>query len=534
MATVRASRRLVLAISACTLLTSCARVEPGPELRQADAAMERSTGLRTQWACLPELQELQPDESGAVTLDRVLSLALANNRSLRADLQVIGQAKADLVQAGLLSNPMLAMMFQLPAGGGLADFRFDVTRDFADLWLIPSRKRAAQGMLQQRVLSFTDTAIVLATDVKNNYYSLQYQALAIDLQEQNLQILQESMDIAEARLRAGQSSQLDVNLLRSRYVEAQLDLLQLRSDSRVTRQMLLRQMGVARATPDWQPRPVSLETPFTPVLRDEAMFVEAALLQRLDVQAAHWELEAAVAEFQQQQLRVIQSLGIGISGERFESRAMPGRKLLADTARASVAAGQLTAPEIESAGQRRLARSQEIRFMLGPSLEMPLPIFDQNQAQIAKAQFRARELQQRYEELEQRVIEGVRSAWTQRRLAEDRVRLFQEALVPLQVTNLQLAEVAYQAGRETVLTVLLSQGDLIRTRLSLAAAVRDLAVSAANLERQLAGRVPEFLVVPPATQPTSAPPSLPAEDDATQTAPSAPTHGANNQTRSQP
>ncbi len=146
-----------------------------------------------------------------------------------------------------------------------------------------------------------------------------------------------------------------------------------------------------------------------------------------------------------------------------------------------------------------------IDFIIGPAIEVPLPVFDQNQAQIAKAQFRARELQQRYEEVEQRVIEGVRSALTQRHLAEDRLRVLQESLVPLQVSNLRLAEAAYQAGRESILTVLLAQGELIRTRLAHAVAVRDLAVSAANLERQLAGRVPEFLVAPTATQATSAP-----------------------------
>jgi cobalt-zinc-cadmium efflux system outer membrane protein len=504
MARLRASGWLIPAVSACFFLTSCTRIEPGPELHEADAAMERATGLRTQWTSLPELQELRPDESGTVALDQVLSLALANNRALRGDLAVIGQAKADLVQAGLLSNPMLSLMFRFPAGGGVADFAFGLSKDFADLWLIPSRKRAAQAMLQQRVLSFTDAAIALATDVKTNYYNLQYLLLAAELEEENLRILQEATDIAQARFRAGES-QLDVNLLRARYLEANLDLIQFRSDSRVTRQMLLRQMGVARAPDDWRPHPMLPTAPITPALTDESAFIEAALLQRLDVQAVHWELESAVADFEQQQLRVMQSLGIGLNGERMQKRTQPGRKILADTVRASIANGKLTAPDIMSAGQRRLERAQMIDFLLGPTIEVPLPIFDQNQAQIAKAQFRARELQQRYEEVEQRVIEGVRSALTQRRLAEDRVRIFEESLVPLQVSNLRLAEAAYQAGRESILTVLLAQGELIRTRLAHAVAVRELAVSAANLERQLSGRVPEFLIAPPATQPTSAP-----------------------------
>ena len=80
--------------------------------------------------------------------------------------------------------------------------------------------------------------------------------------------------------------------------------------------------------------------------------------------------------------------------------------------------------------------------------------------------------------------------------------------MPLQESNLELAQTAYQAGKETILTVLLAQEELIRTRLNYAAAIRDLASTAANLERQLAGRIPEFSephVAPPAEPKASEP-----------------------------
>lgn len=477
-------------------LLSCATVDHSAELRTADEAMSHATGVSTNWTALPESRELAPGDDGRLALDTAVEFALSNNRSLRADLEVIGQAKADLVQAGLLSNPILSIMTGFPEGGGRADIAFGLSKDLADLWLIPSRKRAAQAMVQQRVLSFTDTAIALLAEVKTNYYALQYQSVATDLQQQNLRILQESMEIAQARLRAGDTTQLDVNLVRARYVEAENDLLQLRADFRLTQRTLMRLMGVSRAPDDWSAEPLPSDVPSAKLSTAEADLVEVALLQRLDVQAARWEVEAAVAEFEQQRRRVIPSLSLGLSGERFERRASPDRDVLADTARASIASGTLTAPEIQSASERRQERSQEIDFILGPSIEVPLPIFDQNQAQIAKAQFRARELQQRYEEMEQRVAEAVRAAFTQRRLAEDRTRLYHDTLVPLQEANLELARIAYQAGRESILTVLLAQESLIQTRLAYAAAVRDLSISAANLERQLAGRIPELSATP--------------------------------------
>ena len=232
--------------------------------------------------------------------------------------------------------------------------------------------------------------------------------------------------------------------------------------------------------------------------------MDAAIRQRLDVQAAQWELESSLADFQQQKLRIIPTFGRGIMGERPESKGILNRKILADTARSSVRAGQLTAPEIESRGQRNRERSLIINSLLGPSIEVPLPIFDQNQAQIAKAQARARELQKRLEELEQRTIEGVRAALTRRRLAERRARLFEESLLPQWEANLTVSRKAFLAGRESIVTVLLAQETLIRTRLSHAAAVRDLATATSTLERELSGRLSADMLTVVTTQPSAA------------------------------
>jgi cobalt-zinc-cadmium efflux system outer membrane protein len=187
---------------ACLSLCSCAPIEHSRELQLAQARMEHATGLRPAWEVDTPLRELPLQPGDVLTLPSAIELTLTNNRSLRADLEVIGQAKADLVQAGLLSNPVLSTMLRFPSGGGLPDFAFGLSKDFADLWLIPSRKRAAQAMLQQRVLSLADTATMLVAEVKIQYAMAQYQRLAEELLEQNLAILRNAMEIADARLRA--------------------------------------------------------------------------------------------------------------------------------------------------------------------------------------------------------------------------------------------------------------------------------------------------------------------------------------------
>ena len=479
-----------LGLALVVSLASCARLEHDTEVGQARTRMEEATGLRADWRSEGLLRELHLGGPTGQTLelDEALELALTNNRALRADLDVIGQAKADLVQAGLLSNPMLSIMVRFPEGGGRSNLEFGIVKDFADLWLIPSRKRAAQSVLQQRLLSFVDAAIELVNETKSTYYTLQYQHRAMRLQKENLEILKQVIDIALTRLRSGGATQLDVNLLEARRLEVELELLQFRSDYRVGQQALLRLLGVAKAPADWDP--TTLAESWSSLDFSEDDIVDWGLGHRLDVQAAVWEVEAALAEFQQQKLRLIQSLGIGIAGERTERRGIPGRRILGDTARSSVAAGAPTAPEIQPKSERRRERSRYIDFLLGPSIDVPIPIFDQNQAQISKAQFRARELHERYEELSQRSIEGITSSLAMRRLAEARARIHEQSLLPIQGSNLKVAEQAYQAGRESILTVLLAQESLLRARLGYASALRDLAMITANLERQLGGRLP--------------------------------------------
>lgn len=493
----------IVASGLCLALCSCTAIEHGRELQQAQQRMDDATGRRPAWQLDMPVRELSVPAGGELTEDAAIDLALTNNRTLRANLEVIGQAKAELVQAGLLSNPMLTVMLRFPEAGGRASLDFGLVKDFADLWLIPSRKRAAQSTLQQKLLSFTDGAVELIRDVRTAYAMLQYLDSAIEFQLENLDILRQAIDVAQARLRSGSTGQLDVNLLEARRLQVELELLRMRNERRTTQLSLLRLMGVSKSSVDWRPAASSIDRGQSTA--EEFALVDWGLERRLDIQAAGWEVDAALAEFQQQELRLIQSFGVGVSGERFERRGIPGRNIIADTARASIANGQLTAPEIEPRSARRAARRQEIDFVLGPALEVPLPIFDQNQAQIAKAQYRARELHERYCELEQKTTEGIRTALVTRQIAAQRRKIVQESLLPIQQSNLQVAETAYQSGKETILTVLLAQQDVIQTRLELAAAIRDEAVSTASLERELGGRLPRAEELLATSQPATDP-----------------------------
>ena len=73
---------------------------------------------------------------------------------------------------------------------------------------------------------------------------------------------------------------------------------------------------------------------------------------RLDLQLAQYRISEAEAEVRRQELSVFSDVTAGVEFERSPRRATPGRNVLADTARASIANGGLTAPDIQSRSER--------------------------------------------------------------------------------------------------------------------------------------------------------------------------------------
>jgi outer membrane protein TolC len=214
-------------------------------------------------------------------------------------------------------------------------------------------------------------------------------------------------------------------------------------------------------------------------------------------------VKAAEKELEREYLQVFPNITAGFNLERTERRAMPGRKILADTARASVANGQLTAPDIETRGQRRLARRQIIDATLGPSIEVTLPVWDQNQAQIAKARFKAVQARRRYEDLLDAVAEQVQRASASACDNAKLVQFYQQELLPQVNQNVEGARRIYKLGEQSIIVLIEAQRSLVEQRAAYVSIMRDYALAVADLEQALGGRIPPGATTQPASsQPT--------------------------------
>jgi len=127
-------------------------------------------------------------------------------------------------------------------------------------------------------------------------------------------------------------------------------------------------------------------------------------------------------------------------------------------------------------------RSSEDESIVEAGLEIPLPIFNRNQAKIAAAEIRERQAilhtQSVRNELMLRLTEGYRTLVA----AQDRVAVYNDEILLKAGKALDQTNEGYRLGKFTHLDVLDSQRTLAEARIAFGAALKDLNEAAAALE----------------------------------------------------
>jgi cobalt-zinc-cadmium efflux system outer membrane protein len=491
--------KAVALIPVAALLAGCATVDPKPDYQRSAKFIEKATGVADvvgeRDAAVIKVHNEALLESG-LTSGEAVELALLNNPDLQAAFRDIGIARADLVQSGLLSNPTLAMAFRLPAGGGLTAIDLDIAQNIAELWQIPARKRAAERNLEQTILRIAYRASDLAAEAKQAYFAALGAERRLAIARENLEVTRTTLELSEFRKEAGAGSALDVNLARGAVLEAQLAVDRAKLAASDAKRNLASLLGL-RCDAE---RLALVEGPPSVISAlPGAELVATALANRLDVRSLREAVRAADERLILEYRRVFPSLTMGLSLEREAREPSQDRDILADTARASIAAGRLTAPEI----QPRSARDVDQDVTLGPGFALELPVFDQNQAQIARARFLLEQAVHHLSALETTIVQEVRGVADQAETARRIARFYEAEVLPQSQQNLDLARDSYQAGKTGFLSVLEAERTFLVARERYASALEEAAATLARLE-QVVG-LPIDDMAPNSEQETEAP-----------------------------
>lgn len=460
---------------------ACATVDPTHDYLNAADRIGSATGVSNAYGpdgdgVSEAIERLLAD---GITADEAVQISLLNNPGLQAAFMDIGIARSDLVQAGLFSNPFVGLSARFPDAGGLANLEASVAQNIAELWLIPVRRGAAQRELDQAVLNLARKAAVLAAECKAAYYDAVGEAERLSITRENLAIAQNLLDMALTRQKAGAATELDVNLSRSLAIDAELAVESARLAASDARRRLAQLLGIEA---DAERLQLADPLPRLPanVPEPEAL-VSAAKAWRLDIRSARQAVSAAEWRLKEQYRLILPTVEIGIALERDERRPSSGRNILADTTRASIANGGLTAPEIEP--RSTLSDAEEQNIIIGPSLGVELPIFDQNQAQIAKAQYVYEQSVKTLDAFERAATQEVRGAVDRAVTAWRVAGMYRDRSLPLAESNLDLSRQAYLAGQVSFLSVLEAQRFFLESRRGYIEAALAAAIAIPELER---------------------------------------------------
>ncbi len=508
-------------------LAGCASVKPGKDYEQASGLIGERTGTAEVYdpAAEAEIQnKLDSLLADGLTVDEAISAALLNNHAFQSIFLQIGVSRADLVQSKLLTNPTLSLSARFPEGGGRSNISFGLGQEIVDLWKIPVRKKIAQAELDRTIQHVVQTATELTAQVKNAYYQAVVARRTAEIRDENLKLVKHSLELAQHRFDAGEATILDVNLVKTNVLDVQTQHIAASRDERTSTIALARLLGLSTPLTSLKltdPLPSPGET-----VGEDADLVKRAFDARLDVKAAAAELDKAEYEVKRQKRSIFPSVTLGIDGERPERRAPRSLKPLppdppigsisrptasqtlqdyvvqqVKTQRSSLqsmgkSTKDLLFQQLDEKRARDLEKRQTVDLLLGPSLQVTLPIWDQNQAQIAKAQFQLQQKQKDFEELLASVVEDVRISAETLRSTQQLIELSTNETLPLAEQNVDTAQRVYEAGEESILALITAQTTLLAQRESQVTYLGDYAMATAELERAMGGRATDETTPP--------------------------------------
>jgi len=416
------------------VLPGCAVLRDAPDRAAVSAEIERRVGAGVGASAsgaftLPEGISLDD----GLTEDEAVAVALWNNAALQADLATLGIARADLLQAGLLRNPVLSLLF--PVGPKQAEATLALP--LAEIWQRPRRVAAAKLDVRRVADDLVEHGLALARDARIALAEVSMSEQRARLADESARLLDDVASIAEARLSAGDASVLEARAAR---VEALLAREAARRRSQEAESSRYRMLTVLGLEPDGPRIAVSGAIAGPGPIASLSTLVDRALAARPDLRAAEARIEA--------------------EGERAGW----------ERSRAFHLIGLIDANETADGGSD-----------VGPGAQVELPIFDWNRSGRLRAAARLQQAAWDYVGVRRRIVLGVHEAYTRFRSAEAAHREWGEEIVPSLEGALRQVQSAHATGEVSRLAVLEATRRLVEARVRDAEVLAELRRERANL-----------------------------------------------------
>jgi cobalt-zinc-cadmium efflux system outer membrane protein len=371
----------------------------------------------------PAPAQQAPSATGAtrISLDDAIRLAMLHNHALQAMRTTIQQSLAEEITANLRPNPTLGLDAQfLPVFQPNkldADYLDQSAQFDAGIGYLFERGKKRQHRLQAAkdqtsvVRSLVnDSERQLVFNVSQQFVDVLLAESMLEFAQQDLDSFQKTVDISKERFRVGDMSEGD-------FLKIKLQLLQFQSDVNAAKLAKLQSLAALRQLLGFETAPEDYDVQGTldyqPVHADLNALKNLAALNRPDLRAAQQSVTAAESQYALQKAN--------------------GKMDITGTFNYSHTAGASSGSFFYS---------------------MPLPIFNRNQGEIARAQYAITQAQQQASETTQQVSTDVVTAFGNLQTNDQIIQLYQGGYVEQAKQSRDISEYAYRKGAASLLDYL--------------------------------------------------------------------------------
>lgn len=303
-----------------------------------------------------------------LTPDAAIQIAFLKNPKVQAIFEELGIAHADLVEAGLLSNPDFSLEVRYPHKKAfVTNIEYLVTATFLDIFMIPLRIRLATAEFEQAKRRVTSEILDLAFEVRQTYYELLAELQKLKYTKPIVELTSIQGELISRQNIVGNVNRLDFQQVQAKFLEANLEIAKEQTAIIRLREKLNRLLGLSEE--------VCLILPEIPQEFDYQGFdlcalESIALSERMDLQEARFEVIRLRRMLGLKDWWTYSNLKAGVAGER----------------------------------------DPDGLNLVGFGLSGEIPIFNFGQAARMRISAQLRQAQDRYEELEIRILSEVREA----------------------------------------------------------------------------------------------------------------------------
>ena len=365
------------------------------------------------------------DPSDGLDEREVVAVALTLNPELRARRAAVGEARAALITAGLWPNPEVSISPKVGIDGASG---FSLEADALFQLLRPgerqARKRAAISHVEEVRAEVVADEFKLVSEVRAQRLAVLAADRTVALLEEGVRLRERALDLVRQRRRLGEGTELDISATELELAESRRDLRQAQGEQAGELRELNRVVGLPT---DYALKLTGVGEPLTVTVFEDVPDDELdrrVVAGRMELRAKEAEYRRAEQELRVSVLQQFPRLGVGPAFEK---------ELEGDKA-------------------------------LGLELGLELPLFNQNQGEIAEKRAARERTRAEYVALLHRLRSQALAARAAVRTAKQEVEVQEKEILPLVKRNQELFEGAFRARELNIIDWITAQQRAVDAR----------------------------------------------------------------------